>query len=280
MSAHISIDASRFLLQPVLSTIVKSIFDYNIAANGFNIHCMRLYGIAICLLSAVTAWGQSAADDSALYKKAVYHTIGVYHQTMGDQSGLFNGIQYAQFPFSFADNAHPFFKDDKPGTASVIYDNVLYENVQMQYDEVQDVVFMQDSSRRIQLLNQRVTAFTLFGNSFIRLVKDSANAVLVNTGFYNLLYSGSTRLLKKEEKMIREDVSTGVIIRYIEVMSHYYIDRNNTWYSIKSKNGLLDIFKDRKKDLRQFIKKNKLNYRKDRDNMLVKVTAYYDQLTK
>jgi len=247
---------------------------------------MRIYGTAIYLLSAslfflsaIPALAQSPAADSILYQKAVYRAIAVYHEAMGDQSGLFNGIQYAQFPFSFAENGHPFFKENKPGTGS-IYDNVLYENVQLQYDEVQEVIFMQDSARRIQLLNPRITGFTLFDNTFIRLVKDSANAISLNTGFYNLLYNGNTRLLKKEEKMIREDVSTGVILRYIEVLTRYYIERNHTWYSIKSKNGVLDVFKDRKKELRQFIKKNKLSYRKDKDDMLVKVTAYYDQLTK
>lgn len=258
-----------------------------IASNGSTNHCMRIHGIAICFLSACffflsgsRALAQSAAEDSILYKKAVYNTIAVYHEAIGAQSGLFNGIQYAQYPFSFAENGNPYFKENKPGLGSVTYDNVLYENVLLQFDEVQEVIFMQDSSRRIQLLNQRVAGFTLFNNTFIRLVKDSANAVLAATGYYNLLYNGNTRLLKREEKIIREDVSTGALLRYIDVLTYYYIQKDNSWYSIKSKGAILNIFNDRKKELRQFIKKNKLSYRKDRDNMLVKVTAYYDQLTK
>ena len=248
---------------------------------------MRSYGIAICSitaglfsLSVNTTRAQTPADDSLLYKNAVHRTIGLYHTAIGEQSGLFNGCQYAQFPFSFAENGHPFFKTNTAGTGSVIYDNILYENVQMQYDEVQEVLFMQDSVHRIQLLNQRIAGFTLFDNTFIHIVKDSQNAVLVNSGFYNVLYNGKIKLLKKEEKMIREDVSTGVIIRYIEILNYYYIEQNNAWYSIKNKNSIVDIFKDYKKEIRQYIKKNKLSYRKDRDNMLIKTTAYYDQLIK
>lgn len=41
---------------------------------------------------------------------------------------------------------------------------------------------------------------------------------------------------------------------------------------------MLNITKERKKDIQLFIKKNKLKLRKDRENTLVKIAAYYDQL--
>jgi hypothetical protein len=231
-------------------------------------------------LSATPVAAQSAADDSMLYKKAVYHVISLYHQAIGEQSGLYNGSQYGRYPFSFAGGGYPFFKEDKPGAGSVMYDGILYENVELQYDETQEVLIMQDSIRRIQLLNQKIEGFTLFNNAFIRIVKDSTAGPLVRTGFYNLLYNGNISLLKREEKIIREDVSTGELLRFIDLNVYYYIQKNSTFYSIKKKSSVLDVFKDRKKDIRQYIRKNKLSYRGNRDNILIKVTAYYDQLIK
>ncbi|MEO5681534.1 MAG: hypothetical protein ABIQ88_02775 [Chitinophagaceae bacterium] len=238
-----------------------------------------LFIFIFSILPVKSVLAQSTPDDSLLYNKAVSHLVNLYHQSAGDQSGLFNGSQYGGYPFSFTEG-NPFFREDKPGFGSVIYDGVLYEKLRMQFDEVKDVLFTQDSARRIQLLNERIDRFTLFNNNFIRIVKDTENTVLIRTGFYNLLYEGNTSLLKKEEKHIREDVSSGELRRFIDVSEYYYLKKNNLYYAVKSKRNLLDIFNDRKKDIKQFIAKNKLSYRKDKQNMLTQTTAYYDQLIK
>ncbi|MEP7277372.1 MAG: hypothetical protein ABI813_01905 [Bacteroidota bacterium] len=238
-----------------------------------------LLSISFILLSAGYLAAQSPAADSILYKSGIQHLVTLYHQASGEQSGLYNGSQYSGYFFSFT-GGDPFFKDKEPGLGSVVYDGVLYENVMLQYDEIQDVVVMEDSARRIQLINDRIARFRLFDNNFIRIVKDTENAVLVRTGYYNLLYEGNISLLKKEEKYIREDPSTGVLLRFIESHVYYYLKRNNEYFSIKNKNSLLALFSDRKKEIRQYIRKNGLSYRNDRDNMLTKTIAYCDQLIK
>ncbi|HTL08385.1 MAG TPA: hypothetical protein VL307_09025 [Chitinophagaceae bacterium] len=236
--------------------------------------------MAGCLaFPAFALQAQTTAADSTMYRTAVYNAMHLYHVATGAQSGLYNGCQYAQFPFSFAENGHPFFKDKAPGSGSVTYDDVYYENVMLQYDEVQEVIIVHDTSRLIQLLNPRITAFTVYDNQFVRVVKDSLNPVLVRTGFYNVLYNGKVKLLKREEKTIREDVTTGALLRFIETQTYYYIEKDGVYQAIKSKNSINTVFADKRKELRQFAKKNKLNYRKDRDTMLTRLTAYYDQLT-
>jgi hypothetical protein len=235
--------------------------------------------IAFFFLPATSVVAQSAADDSMLYKRAVSNLVNLYQQSSGDQSGLYNGSQYAGYPFKLTEG-HPFFLYDRHGAGSVVYDGVLYENVLMQFDEVQDALIMDSSSRRIQFINDRVTQFTLFNNNFIRIVRDTENTTLVRTGFYEVLYDGKISLLKKEEKQVRDDVTTGELLRFIDIHQYYYIKMNNTYYSISNRKSILSIFKDRKKEVKQFIRKNKLSYRKDRDNMLTKATAWYDQLIK
>jgi len=247
---------------------------------------MKLPGIASFLIltvfflfPAISLVAQSSADDSVLYQKAINNLVSLYHQSEGDQTGLYNGSQYGGFPFTFKEG-HPFFYDGKPGTGSIVYEDVLYENVLLQYDEIQEAVVMEDSSRRIQLLNERIRQFSVFNNAFIRIVKDSLSNALVKTGYYNLLYEGRNRLLKKEIKTVREDITTEKVIYYVDLHEYYYIKKDNTYYAVNSKRNVLKIFGDRKKEVQQYIRKNKLSYRKDRDNMLIKVTAYYDQLIK
>jgi hypothetical protein len=239
-----------------------------------------LFIVIILLLSLKPVVAQSSADDSLFYKKAVNNLINLYQLSSGDQTALFNGSQYSKYPFKFENENHSYFFANGYGLGSVEYDGILYENLTMQYDEVQEALVVDSSSRLIQLINERVTQFKLFGNNFVRLVRDTQSTELVRTGYYNLLYEGNTTLLKREEKFIRDDVSTGTMLHFIDRHVYYYLKTNNSYYSFSSKGSFFSIFKDKKKNIRQFVRKNKLSYRKDRDNMLTKATEYYDQLTK
>ncbi len=220
---------------------------------------------------------QSPAEDSLFYQKATDNLVSRYHQAIKDQSGLYNGIQYGGYTFVFREG-HAFFDNDKMGMASLVYDGVLYQQVMLQYDEIQEAVIIEDASLRIQLLNERLSKFSVFNNTFVRIVKDSSSNALLNTGFYNVLYDGKNSLLKKEVKTIREDITTDKIIYYVDVHRYHYIKKAAAYYAVNSKKNVLSILGDKKKDIQQYIRKNKLSFRKDRDNMLVKVMAYYDQL--
>lgn len=233
--------------------------------------------LIFCLAAFSPLLAQLSPEDSVFYKQSVNNLIEIYKQSAGDQSRLYNGSQYGGYTFSFT-NGHAFFKYDRPGMGAVLYDGVLYQDIALQFDEVQEVLIA-DSSRRIQLLNDRVERFTLFDNEFVRIVRDAVLAGPLKTGYYNVLYEGKSRLLKREEKFIREDVSTGTMLRFIETHTYYFLEINNKFLPIKSRKEIIGIFAGRKKEIKQYIRKNRLSYKHDRDNMLVKLTAYYDQLT-
>jgi hypothetical protein len=238
--------------------------------------------IVFFTLSTSNAWAQLSSDDSVFFKKATDNTKAIYFESLGDQSGLLNGSQYAGYPFGFKDGGHPFFYTNVFLKGTIEYDRVLYPEAFLQYDEVMDVIIFQDATHRIQLIGERILRFSLLNNNFIRIVKDSGKRALVSTGFYHLLYEGNICLLKKEVKSIREVLisNTEGIYRYIDVKKYYYIKKNNEYYPVKRKKTLLELYKDRKKEMQQYIKRNKLNYKRDPDNFLIKATAYYDQLTK
>jgi hypothetical protein len=236
-----------------------------------------------CTFVAQTVQAQTSRDDSAYYEKAVANTIAIYHRNVGDQSGLFNGRQYAGYPYSFQLGGFPFFLTNETGKGSIVYDSVLYDDVQLRYDEVAELVIFQDTKHQIQLNTDKVSRFSIEGNNFIRVEKDdSLSNSIFRTGFYNLLYDGKVQAVKKEVKVIREELrsNTEGILRFVDISTYYYIKKNNEYFPVKNRSAILDIFKDRKKEILQYIKANKLKFRKDRDNTIIKVSAWYDQLTK
>lgn len=249
---------------------------------------MRIAGIARMLLIVIisihtaTVKAQLSADDSVFLQKAVAHAVSLYRQSTGDQSGLYNGSQYAGYPFNFKDGGHPYFITDAAVAGSIVYDNTFYPGARLLFNEISDLLVFEDSTHRIQLISERVAAFSIGSNRFMRIVRDSLSSPLTATGFYNVLYEGRVTVLKKEVKSIREElrsVDDGVI-RSIDKKLFYYIKKDSVYFPVGTKNTLLRIYKDKKKEIQQYIKANDLSFKKDRDNLLIKTGAYYDQLTK
>ena len=59
-----------------------------------------------------------------------------------------------------------------------------------------------------------------------------------------------------------------------------YDKKANTYYTVNRKRQVLDLFKDKKTELRQYIRKNNLDFSKEADNALISVVTYYESLVK
>lgn len=222
--------------------------------------------------------GQANNSDSIFYQSAVYNTIAFYRLSAGDQTELFNGREYKPYRISFI-NGHPFFLSDQFAEGSIIYEDGLYQNQQLLYDEVQGMVIL-NTDVRIELITERIKQFTISGHTFIRLNKDSLNNRFIE-GFYERLYDGKIEIYKKENKFIKEDLSETEGVRgEITKKNYYFLKKNGQYYPVIKKNNLFEILKDREKEIQQFIKNNSLDFRKDTDNTLSKIAGYYDQLTR
>ncbi|CAH0993927.1 hypothetical protein EMA8858_00032 [Emticicia aquatica] len=223
---------------------------------------------------------QTSVSNSVFYQKAIDNSVALYHQKMGEQSGLYNGSQYPTYQFVFQENGHPYFNKNTFCKGSIVYENVLYPNVKLLYDEVAEVIIFQDSSHFIQLINDKISQFTLENAFFIRIQKDSLNNL--TSGFYQVLYDGKVNVLKRETKTVNETLGSTVegVLRYIKIERFFYIKNNNIYYPIRQKTDVFRVYKDYKKDIQKYLKNNSLNFKNDRDIFLVNVSNFHDQLTK
>ena len=163
----------------------------------------------------------------------------------------------------------------------VIYDGIRYDSILMIYDETKDVLVINDFGNRIQLLNEKIEQFKIFNSNFIRIEKDSSSNELVSSGFYNVLSEGNLTLLKKQVKTVREEIiGANELIRVIDEKNYYYIKKNDRMFLLKSSNDLYKLMGDRKKEVQQFVKENKLKFSNDKQDMLTKATGYFNSLKK
>lgn len=235
-----------------------------------------------CFLFPILPLAQLSANDSSVHAGAVQFTIKQYHQFISNVAPLYNGPQYVEYDTRIH-MGHPYFQSPGFNPASIMYDDILYEGIPLKYDLVKNEVVIKDPSGvfRLSLSNDKISHFKILDHTFIRILRDSNNRSVINTGFYDVLYKGINMvLLKKETKKILEDMKSDGFKRSIEDNADYYIARNNTYYSVNTKGQIFSLFKDRKNEVKKLIHKNKLNFRLDRDSALITIASYYDTLTR
>ena len=165
---------------------------------------------------------------------------------------------------------------------TVEYDSMLYQHVPILFDEVKEAVIIKDvwGSKKIQLNTEKVTGFSLLNHHFVKLVQDSSGKSPIRSGFYDVLYQGNINVYKRQTKKVLESITMSEgLKRKIDEQNNYFIKKESTFYAVTKKRDVLNITQDKRKEIQQYIKKNKLNIRKNKETALVQIAAYYDQLT-
>jgi hypothetical protein len=241
----------------------------------------RLSLLFFWLAAAGNAISQSSAEDSSFYREAISNVVKIYHHSLGEQLGIYNGPRYLQHPT--LNQGHAYFNSSSLEYGTVVYDGILYDSVRLLYDEVKDELVTEDFSQTnfVQLIKQRTSAFTIREHRFVRIDEGTAHASGISSGFYEVLYDGKSRVLKQETKKITEQVMFGGAPgKVIETKLNYFILHEGRYHRIKNKRSLLESFSQNKQDLNAFIRKQDLSFKKNADKFLIAVAAFYDQLTK
>jgi len=236
----------------------------------------------IVLIVVHSANAQTTQEDSIFYQTALTNTLSIYKKQLGDQSPFLNGSRYSPMGFIFRTGS-PYFISDSFNLGSVVYDDILFDSVYLLYEDMRELLVSRNNKNYpLQLINQRVSSFIISGYPFIRLTADSLHPGIPKTGYYEILYAGRSQLLKKTFKTIIEEPSVyeNMIIRHIEETENYFIRTGGSYHRVKSKSELLTLMHDHQKEIQKYIKKIKLNFRKNRENLLILTAGYYDQITK
>jgi hypothetical protein len=235
------------------------------------------------LFLAIPCLAQFANNDTISREALIDNVVTNFYKSISDQSRLYNGPEY-----NFYDpiiKGSPYFNDINnfvPG--GVEYDGFAYKDVSMLYDLYKDVVaiLLPNKVAKLILISERVQSFDISGHHFIHI---DANMLSkpgsVSTGFYDQLYSGRTEILVKRRKTIQNTSGiSGSIETYFSPATDIYVQKDGIYTSVGSQGSLLNVFKDKKKELKQYIKSNKINFRENQEQAMAMVASYYDQLTK
>jgi hypothetical protein len=240
----------------------------------------------LCFFSIIfvnNSFGQAALNDSSSVQTA--QIISSFDKAVGQQSRLYDGHEYLPYDPHIKNGAlFPYEATATMQPGEVNYDGIVYKNVPMMYDIYKDVVVVQlyNKFSMFTLLSNRVHDFTFVNHHFVRVEADSLNSKSadLSTGFYDQLYGGKVEALARRIKTIQNSSSTTAFPEtYFVPKSEYYIRKGNIYYKVSSQGAVLNVFKDKKNELQQYIKQNKIKYNRDPEDAMAKIASYYDQLT-
>ena len=214
--------------------------------------------------------------DTVIVKDNLQNIRQYYFSQRGEQLAIFNGVQREEYSMDF--KGHAYFQSTDWQLGMVEYEHVLYDSIQMRYDLYTDQVVVKlkgSGGISFALFSPRVSQFSFSGLDF-EWITAKADDPLVS-GFYLRLVKGNLTAYEQRTKKIRERIVNGASVQVFEESIHYYLYRNGTYYPIEKKRNILTALKEHKKEIQQFISKNKLNFHKQPSKTLSAVAEFYNQ---
>lgn len=199
----------------------------------------------------------------------------LYVESMGKYNGLYNGIRYVVFPYPL--EGHAFWRTPGASIGDIVYDGLSYKNVRLLYELISDAVVINMDTEYVQLHGDLVNKFSILGHLFINISKDSADTFSLSPGFYDLLYNGTKiKVLGKYSKNIQEEDIMNEKKHVVHTKDKYYMKIGGKYEAVDNEHSVIRLFDN--EEVTQFIKKNGINFKSNKDSALVNIAAYYEQL--
>jgi hypothetical protein len=209
---------------------------------------------------------EAAATDSTLIR-----------QDPSDKQLLLNGrIWHNQYPKAFN---HQFFLTNTILKGSVTFNGKEFNNLDLKFDIANDELILNLESYPVISLNKEmVDSFTLIsGNRDYLIINAGNDSSGVLKGYVNVLYEGTTTLYVKYSKKIQPLAVDGRFDLFLEEYKAY-LKKGTEIVPVKGKKRLLELLDDKKKEIRQYIKSNRVRLSNKDPNTFIPLLRYYDSL--
>jgi len=202
-----------------------------------------------------------------------------YMTEIKDLSVIYNGKE--EILSGVITTNHSYLVTDEFTPAILWYNQTGYNDILMRYDLSRDelIVRKPDTYKGIILEKEKVNS--VFLNGYWIVVSESLPWVNKPGGNYLLLLSdGDYPVIKKNSAVIEKKVDKNRVISSYNLRESLYICINNVCYPVKNKGSVLKLFPDKKKELEAYIKQHKLNFGAQREQSIVSIVEYYQNLIK
>jgi hypothetical protein len=173
------------------------------------------------------------------------------------------------------DGEHPYYLNNNPAEGNINYRGEEFLSTRLLLDIEKDKLIISNPGYGVEmeLVKEWIDRFSIGPHQFINI----QNKVTLPSGFYEELYDGPTQLLVKRTKQLSEKLYSNTVIRKFDSFNSYFLKSGEQFTRIKSKTDLLKTLSSHKKELKAFIRKNKL-FKQSKEHSFIDVVEYFDSL--
>ena len=235
----------------------------------------KLFWIIIVLFSYLSVFAQEQNNDIIKsLDKIIEFTEFVY----GSDDILLNGQHYTLKNKDA--KGHPFFGDGKWSKETLIVKGKVFVDVELIYDVEADKLILnakynENTFIKIELSDEVIDSFNIQSHHFInsrQFLSDPGELI-----YFEQIYNGDFFFLIKHKKILNNAYyDTPPFGRFSDMQSVYYIYEDGKMKRLISKRSFLEYFKENKKEIRKYMRKNKIRYKKASLEELRALVKYCD----
>ena len=233
--------------------------------------------MSLCFFGHLSA--QQTVADTSSRRVALQQATDFYFRSVAESGFLNYGNEVIEYPDKTV--SYPFYSEDRFVYGTINGFGVTYNNIPVKYDIVHDKLIVLDFNKifKVEQISERIDSFSLFGHGFVRLTADSINQSGIATGFYDRLYMGeSVALFAKRKKIASDLIKEGHAELSFKERNYYFIRKDDNYYPVSDKGSVMDVFRDKKKELDNYLKKNKIKFNRNREYAMTIMAEHYESL--
>lgn len=228
------------------------------------------------LLLLLVVFSQIAMGQSSVSEESesvdVSNLFSDYQNKIGRGAAIWNGPEYTGGDPTIS--GHPYFQAKGFKYGSIVYKGNHYDSLLLAYDVYLDelVLVFSETGEFFTITPPKkfVDFFTIGSSQFI--LPDS---FVGSEGYVELLYNGTTTAVSKRKKITTPFRQGNFLYKYRESDS-YYIFHQGSFVEVGSKGSFLNLFKERKKEFKSYIRKHSLDFGSNPAQFLRVMCNYVD----
>jgi len=202
----------------------------------------------------------------------------LYREAAGADLRFINGHQYTEsFPGT---GGSPFFQSDLWYKGTLYMEGRNYADLALRYDIFRDQLIynhiLSTGNYMVVLNKTRVDSFNIDGHLFYRLDSPGQSHGEIKEGYYEVLSKGRAIFYVKWMKRLSEPTpgSAGDF----SLFNEWYILNHGRFEKVNRKSGVLRSLKDHEKEIRSFIRENRIVVRPGNEGDVKRIVDHYNRL--
>ncbi len=175
---------------------------------------------------------------------------------------------------------HPYFLYNEWVPGTILTQSNQYQDILIKYDLQSDnLLYMQytlDGIYTIELLKSSISGFTIGEHTFIHFKPGRDEGSIAKEGYYEIIYDGETRLIKKWSKYY---LKTEAYPYYkFDEQQTKYIERSGHLIKLSHRYNLMKLFPEKTQEIKLYIREQNIKIRSADEKEMVDLLKYADQL--